>query len=76
VGKIGKPALFRGVKNPVDGVTLFVKFPARLTDLDQLLTRHEQDRISSARVFLLKIRSEPWLIPQQSEPPGNSTMPM
>gem|GEM_PF-3567383 len=43
---------------------LFVKFRARLTDLEQPLTRHEQDRTSLDRVFLLKIRSEPWLILQ------------
>ena len=71
-----KHALFRAAKNPVDGVTLFVKFRARLTDLEPSLTRHEQDRISWARVFVLKIRGESWLIPQQSEPPGYSTTPM
>jgi hypothetical protein len=71
-----KLAWFGAVKNPVDGVTLFVKFRARLTDLEQPLTRQEQDRISWARVFVLKIRGESWLIPQQSEPPGYSTTPM
>jgi hypothetical protein len=40
------------------------------------LTRHEQDRSSWTRVFVFKIRSESWLIPQQSEPPGDSTTPM
>src|SRR5689334_5718610 len=57
----------QGSKKPVDGITLFVKFPARLTDLELPLTRHEQDRISWARVFLLNTCKESWLIPTQSE---------